>query len=32
MNEVSDKFGAVSSPLDGLLGQMAILFGALVFR
>ena len=29
MNEVSDEFGAVSSPLDGLLGQMAILFGLL---
>ena len=29
MNEVSDGFDVVSSPLDGLMGQMAILFGVL---
>lgn len=29
MNEVSDGFGAVSSPLAGLAGQMGILFGVL---
>ncbi|EDL0577429.1 hypothetical protein CL277_22635 [Salmonella enterica subsp. enterica serovar Muenchen] len=29
MNEVSDGFGAVSSPLVGLLGQTGILFGVL---
>ncbi|ECD1574140.1 hypothetical protein EWD90_22180 [Salmonella enterica subsp. enterica serovar Virchow] len=27
MNEVSDGFGAVSSPLNGLLGQTGILLG-----
>ncbi|EAQ9552917.1 hypothetical protein RHL03_004552 [Escherichia coli] len=29
MNEVSDGFGAVSSSMDGLLGQMGIIFGVL---
>lgn len=32
MNEVSDGFGAVSSPLAGLVGQMGILYGVTYWK